>query len=403
VLRATVPPKTASAIAIKTLPAAVCSVQPSEGGTHVAHFFANHEGDARFFVTPAAPSDAINRLSVHCESGTSLTNHVVELRAAESSTADFPPPPKLSPPTGKTRPGLSRETALGLSDADLLKRGYPLPPDEKLAPDAFKLWLDAVTKPFTLLDSATVANPYTTPAFGNIGTAQNGPQTSETWSGVQLPSSAVPFGFGLVQAVWTVPKVMDVGSGTAFMSVWVGISDDNTDLAQAGTAVEAAESGGMLMTTYYAWTELLPNQTKNQVLTEIPVGPGEQFSAQVAIGFAADPDVLPGYFMISCLGIFPAGAGVCYNYTPLGSTANTFSGSQVEWILERSSNCDSSGNCTPYDLPKFGNVTVFTSTLARLANAARHSGWVNCCGAGSSLINMKAMEQQPATISIRLM
>jgi hypothetical protein len=94
-MRVSVPPSMASAIAIKTLPTATCIVRPAEGvsATNGVRLFADQEGNARFFVTPTGSSDAITRLSVECEAANSRTNQIIELRAATTSSPEFPLPP----------------------------------------------------------------------------------------------------------------------------------------------------------------------------------------------------------------------------------------------------------------------------------------------------------------------
>jgi hypothetical protein len=223
---------TTSAIVVKTLPTAACIVRPAEGGTPtaMARFFADQQGSARFFVQPGA-SEEITRLLVQCEAAGTTTSQTIALRASTTPTADFPPPPPVPPLIGKTRPGLSRETAMRLSDQELVRRGYPLPPDAQLSPDGYERWLRAVTTPVTVINPVVVTNPYVRHDYGNT---RNGPATSNNWSGVELRGAAGPFAW--VSAWWNVPAVTGESKTQTYSSTWVGIDGDGTnDLAQAGT------------------------------------------------------------------------------------------------------------------------------------------------------------------------
>jgi Peptidase A4 family len=290
---------------------------------------------------------------------------------------------------------------LRLSDADLMKGGYPLPPDRERAPYAFETWLDAVTHPVVVVDPVKVASPYFPRKFGVIEfNGNNVPLTSPIWSGVELRGS--PGSFGLVQGTWTVPSVTGEANTTTAVSTWVGIDGDSntpggSDLAQAGTLQSLQVISGMQVQSNLAFSQLLPNQTAGQVFVNFQPNPHDQIYAQVSIGDAGGLDILPGSYMLVCLeDIQQRTAVVCYldengnpsntGFTPLGTTSIV--GDTVEWVIERPQQCTSQSNCPPADLANFGNVSVFQSTLARRANAPRHGGWVNCCGAGSFLMNM---------------
>ena len=130
-LRVTVPPDTNSAIPIKTLPGAVCVLRPAGEATNtrLLHFFADPQGNTRFFVQPRGSSYQIARFIVQCSAGDRVTMQLVEVRASTILTAKFPPPPPLPYPVGEIRPGLSTNEALSLSQNELMERGYPLRPN----------------------------------------------------------------------------------------------------------------------------------------------------------------------------------------------------------------------------------------------------------------------------------
>ncbi|MGA7633187.1 MAG: G1 family glutamic endopeptidase [Terriglobales bacterium] len=237
----------------------------------------------------------------------------------------------------------------------------------------------------------SVPYPYKTQSFGVIEHSPPLPPQliSPFWSGVMLQGSPGPFGW--VQGNWVVPSVMGDPSKPQTPTVaftWVGIdgygttAEPATDLAQAGTEEVGEWVNGMNQTVYTAWSELLPNQQLPQAWPDIHVNANDEFFAEVSVGFAASPDVLPGYYMILWMGDFQTHASIGPSYIQLNDTR--ILGKTVEWIMERE---QTSANQYS-ELANFGNAKVFYGTLARQANAPRHKGWVNCCGVGSALVNM---------------
>jgi len=292
----------------------------------------------------------------------------------------------MPPPAGRIRPALSEQEASELSDEELIKRGYPLPPDPKLSQEGYRLWLGLVTRPGIIVDPGLIVNPYTQHDYGH---SQSGPSTTNNWSGVELRGSSGPFAW--VSSWWVVPNVTGETNAQTNSATWVGIDGDNlTDLAQAGTEQNAFGTGNSLVTTFYAWTELLPNQPTESVLSGLTINPGDTIFTEVWIGSPGGAPSLtaPDLNMTVCLENLTSNAGACFKYTPLGSTV--VGGSEAEWIMERpGEDCDSQGNCTLSDLANFGNVTVFTTNfLARRSNSGNHQGYTFCCGADSFLINM---------------
>lgn len=386
-LRATVPLGKQSGIVIKTKPMAACIVRPADAATTAtgARFFSDQQGYARFFVTPNASAESTTRLALHCESSSGNDDQVVELRGSNNANSDYPPPPQMPAPVGQARRALSRDQAANMSDADLIKGGYPLPPDERLSPAEYAIWLRDVSAQRIMVNPGIFLNRFVRHDYGNT---RNGASTSNNWSGVELTGTSGPFAW--VSAWWTVPSVTGETNTQTNSSTWVGIDGDSTtDLAQSGTEQDAFGTGSALVTTYRAWTELLPNQPTESVLTGISISPGDQIFTEVWVGPAGgSPSLTNPSFMVVCMEDLTTSGGACFNYTPLGSTI--IGGSEAEWIMERpGENCDSSGHCTLAELANFGNVSVFTTNvMARRPDSGKNQGYVGCCGTGSFLINM---------------
>lgn len=393
-LRYTVPPGKQSALIIKTQPKASCTVQPAAvtAEKNALRLFADQNGVARFFVKPKATSQAVNRLIVNC-STPAEAHYDLELRASAEPNVDYPLPAPAPRPTGQLRPALFEQAAQQKSDEELIKGGYPLPPDPRLWPKGYKLWLNEVTKARILVDPGLIENPH---IRHNYGHTRAGPKTDPGWSGVELTSGG-PYAW--IWGTWVVPSVTGEGNGETFCGLsatWLGIDGDNTtDLAQAGTEQDACPAADMDLTAYRAWTELLPGQQAESVLTNITVSPGdvvflELWIGQIGTGFATVTG--KDLFMILCLGVTTSGeepaGGACFNYTPLAGAV--VSGATAEWIMERPTYYDSSSGTTSLtELANFGNVTVFEGDLAaKRSGTLRGQGYVGCCGAGSSLINM---------------
>jgi hypothetical protein len=411
-----VPPNTYSPITIKTFPGADCAVQPAAGetpNTNLLHFFADRQGNARFFVRPTESSDEIAQLTVQCSAFGRVMTQIVEVRASTASVAGFPFPPPPPEPIGQIRPGLSESQALRLSPVELLRLGYPPRPNPEDA-EATRIWLDEVTGPVTIVKPLVIPNPYIRHNYGDPQSrVEGGPRSFYNWSGVDL---AQPAGtFNVVRGSWIVPSVTGELNQNAQSLTWVGIDGDPdfspNDLAQAGTGQDArrvlfpgAVAGlppsvhlALDVASYHAWTELLPNQPCEQWIT-FSVAPGDQISTAVSIGGNVMIASITNITHRRTTGLLYTSLGSFFdcNETPIAAPgpATTVVGTTAEWIMERPciSACDSSPVYS--DLADFGDVTVFLGASA--SNERRTPMGLGleeitnfgCCGSGSSLIDM---------------
>ena len=95
---------------------------------------------------------------------------------------------------------------------------------------------------------------------------------------------------------WNVPFVTSEPGGKTYSSMWVGLDGDGeTDLVQAGTGQEATNINlGFIqftLTSYYAWTEFLPQQPNEQVISNFTVNPGDEIFTEVSV--SGNEGVLP--------------------------------------------------------------------------------------------------------------
>jgi hypothetical protein len=221
---------------MKTLPQATCVLHPEGDKTaeHSFKTFADDEGKIRFRVSPSAESDQTARFAVDCTADGKSSTFALDLRASSAPTFDMPAPQaevRTPQPGDVIRPALTKADATNLSSDELAKRGYPVRPDAKQAPEAFATWLMAVTKPSRLVDARQVARPevqHVKPVKASNY------ETSGNWSGFELRGSSGAY--DLVMGEWYVPTVYYETNAHTYSAYWIGLDGDGTsDLWQAGT------------------------------------------------------------------------------------------------------------------------------------------------------------------------
>ena len=334
----TIPPDVPTPVVLMTEPDAACDLHAAgvNDPSHTMRLYGNIEGYVWFHFTPVQDiQDA--HLQLDCTTQESVTTHPLHLRIAASATEDMPAPERSVPaPTGsKIRPALSDEAARKLSDEDIIAQGYPPRPHDTESPEAYIKWLGRVSRPITILPPHSVSRSDISHSPRNVIA---GPYTSTNWSGfvAQGPAGS----YSMVAGDWSVPPVSADTKGvpptywgpSCYSSVWVGLDGNTTnDLVQAGTEQDAffiPLSG--TVTSYYAWTEVYPNQPMQELFY---VTSGDPISVTVYIGDSkgnVDPSGNYAWF-----NILDATAGLGLNtFTKLGKDFG-FSGSSAEWIVER--------------------------------------------------------------------
>jgi hypothetical protein len=389
--RFTVAPTKSSLVTLKTLPKATC-VLHAEGANDAEHslkLFANDEGTVRFHVNPSGESDQAARFAVDCTAEGKSATFPLELRPNSAPTSDMPAPVVEAPqsrPGDIIRPALAKAEALRLSGDELAKRGYPIRPDQKQAPDAFATWLKAVTRPAKFIDSRLVARPdvrHVKPVKASNY------ETSSNWSGFELRGAANTY--DLVMGEWYVPTVYYETNAHTYSAYWIGLDGDGTsDLWQAGTEQEITDVYILGLhfdfTSYYAWTEFLPPQATEQVIPNFTVTPGDLIFTEVWVGNAGQGASLSGAYGIAFVEDLSRGEyttiytcrglsifGVC---TTIGQTA--VGGSEAEWIMER----PTVGGSLP-DLANY-NYSYMYDAYALQTNGY----WMNYNGANNQQIFM---------------
>lgn len=160
----------------------------------------------------------------------------------------------------------------------------------------------------------------------------------------------------------------------------MGLDGDGlTDLVQAGTEQECVNYNflfvNITVSTYYAWTEFLPQQPTEQVISGLVVNPGDLIFTEVWIGNAGSMPTLSGAFGVFLIMNLSRGTST-WIYTPVGGTS--VSGSEAVWIMERPT-VDGS---LP-DLANYGSAIV-SSAHARKTGG----GYIDYQGARNKQITM---------------
>jgi len=347
-VRLTVAPNASSPITMKTLPKATCVLHP-EGDKAAGHSFktfADDEGTIRFQVNPSAESDQTARFAVDCKAAGQSSTFALQLRPSSAPTSDMPAPQaevRQPRPGDVMRPALTKADATTLSNDELAKRGYPVRPDAKGASEGFAAWMKAVTQPSRLVNATQIAREevqHVKPVKASNY------ETSSNWSGFELRGSSGAY--DLVMGEWYVPTVYYENSVHTYSAYWIGLDGDGTsDLWQAGTEQEVQDINILGIHfdfyNYYAWTEFLPPQGTEQVLSNFTVTPGDLMFTEVWVGNSGASPSLAGLYAIAFVEDVSRGEYTtvynCRGFSIFGactSIAQTnIGGSEAEWIMER--------------------------------------------------------------------
>ncbi len=117
--------------------------------------------------------------------------------------------------------------------------------------------------------SANAAPPASPSSASSVTTAV----PTLNWSGYEVDAKNVT----AIHAAWMIPPVT-APPATGYAATWVGIGGARTqDLIQAGTEQDI-ENG---VPTYYAWVEMLPDDTLGVSTRRLPANPGDLFSVTI--------------------------------------------------------------------------------------------------------------------------
>jgi hypothetical protein len=165
---------------------------------------------------------------------------------------------------------------------------------------------------------------------------------SINWGGYAVTGS----GFTAVSGSWTQPSVTCPSTGTAYVSIWVGIDGFKSNtVEQTGTTAQCSSGKA----AYWAWYEFYPAFSVKIPMT---VKAGNKFTAQVAYSTVTKKFTTT---------ITDTSTGKTFSISKALSSAKR---SSAEWIVERPAVC-SGGSCSLTTLADFHTAT-FTSASATL-------------------------------------
>jgi Peptidase A4 family len=396
----TIAPGQTSALAIKTLPNASCKLH-IEGQTNPSmDLFADDEGMLHVYAQPTAESENIASFVADCTAAGNAATFPLQLRANSTPTPDMPAPGvevRQAAPGAHVRPALTEAEASQLSQDDLTKKGYPIRPDPVEAPDAFANWMKAVSQTATFVPSHAITHTGVThkrqkDVSATLSYAINYScvlmghcwESSPNWSGYELRGDTLSY--DTVMGEWNVPSLSGEYYGQTYSSFWIGIDGDysngiNDGPVQTGTAQDIKYFyypgwGGLYLTNFYAWNEIVPNQPYEQVMSNFSVAPGDTIFSQVWLSYSpgGSPYTFGGwanYFIEDVSKNEYTTTSVWMNGLPI-------SGTEAEWIMERPSR-----NGSYYaDLANYGTAYMWD------AYASNGSSWVSYDGAFYEILSM---------------
>jgi hypothetical protein len=349
----TVPPEITSHLKLQSLPDAACTIRAmdGDGSSPSLLVYSDPDGFIDLHVRPSNEHDQPGRLVIEAVAEGQTARHALTLRSALQPTADMPaPPPRVTrqPDVASIRPALDLDEALRLGEAELVGRGYPLRPDPAAAPEAFDGWRRSVSSELAFVEPRVVARP----DAGHPGrlAGSGGPATSGNWSGFELRGEAGTFDW--VNGQWIVPTVTGENFTETWSAFWIGLDGDGlSDLVQCGTEQNNITIDFLFwnisVSSYYAWTEFLPQQSTEQQITNFTVSPGDQMFAEMWIGNAGSAPTLSGFFGVFLIENWTSGY-YTWVYTPVGTTKVV--GSEAEWIMERPKVGDALSDLANYEM-----------------------------------------------------
>jgi hypothetical protein len=350
----TIAPDVQNPIVLKTQAGASCDLHADgTSDTRSLRFYAN--GDGYLKIHANAREGIESRLQLDCSANGNVVSYPLHLIASSTPIADMPAPQSKMPlPKGSTvRPALSEAEAQSMTDEQLDKLGYPSRPDVLTSPDEYTKWLGRVSKPMTMLPTRFVSTNVTaTPAS----------YTAPNWSGLEAHTKTT-HQYSAVTAVWDVPPIPLVSSDGAidYSAFWVGLDGDSTsDLVQAGTEQNAVEFFGTVLASYYAWSELLPNQPTENFVFDVDAG--DEMNVEVWIGTGSgSPNPNGG---LASFRIIDETQEIEARFdTSLDGTK--YNGTEAEWIMERPTVSGSLPELAAYVVANMTDATVLNAKTGK--------------------------------------
>jgi hypothetical protein len=293
----TVSPSAQTLVRLKTLPDAVCRVRFDADDASPFTVISSSAGYIDLYATCAEGTES-QRIIVEATNTATAVEQAIDLRCATRPTRDAPnhiPDPWPSSPLDRILPALSDEEAANEDATQLAARGYPKRPNPDTAPANYKDWRRLVSRPLTVVAPSLIANPdYIRQPGIAAGHRQSDivtpadvtTQQTYNWAGGELHYNEGDT-FVLVEGWWVTPSVSlnNMPAGAGITSVWVGLNRPNAlQLLQCGVDHNAiAYPINNLVTSYQAWSQMLPAQQFAVNINNLPIAPGDQIMCTSAV------------------------------------------------------------------------------------------------------------------------
>jgi len=376
-------PHTLTTVVLQTEPEAACDlhVAGDNDPAKTMTLYANIEGYVQFHFIPNEEAEDVP-LQLDCATANAVTTHPVHLHIGSAPTADMPAPMTSIPaPKGsRVLPALTDESARQLSDQEIVAVGYSPRPDPAESPEAYTRWLETYSRPITMLPPQSVrqtAIRHTQPSV------EAGFLSNSHWSGYVAQSA--PSSYIRVNGWWPVPPIGNYESLSISQqsSLWVGLDGVSTnDLVQAGTEQSIVETAFGYVYDYYAWTEVVPNQSEQP---RFSVNPGDHMAVTVWVGNSKGAQTPSGHTAWFQAVDRTQSQGGIYS-TPLAGTS--FSGNTADWIMERPCVANCSGPASGWVFPDLAQYGAIVMTDAWVQSPTGGNKVIDYSNAENVRINM---------------
>ncbi len=254
--------------AIKAAPDLKCKLHLADGAASDGlTVYTDEDGYARFHALKTTAESTARRHMLTCsnEAG-QVSTFPVDLAANETFA---PRPFDLSKARGVDRPALTGDPK-SFTQEQLVQRGYGLRPDPEKAPDAYRAWLEAASRPGRIL----LAKKEGDKISHGVTTTQ-----APTWIGTVMTGSAP---YALITSVFVVPTAQPGAWGTTGTAavIWPGLGGFNTGsgLIQAGVGIYTSATTAV----YTTWREYCCGDAdSNGYGGAFTPSPGDKILAQV--------------------------------------------------------------------------------------------------------------------------
>ena len=249
--------------------------------------YSDSNGNIHFNIHPPHHSDEISKLVLDSIHNATLFRYPVHLRFHHQPTEEMPAPPEKGPAKPDERmTRLSEKEISELSNAELLKRGYPARPDQTNSPQLYRAWLEIVSLPLDISQPSFAPMDWHANLFsaarrahvngnGNFGTTL---ASLPNGCGFELRSKNFD-AYNNVKAKLQVPYLNDHVYGSACQFI-VGFDSADTDLDSIQTGIGCLDSfndnSGNYYFIYSAFVAALIDSVSNtHNIIGFPVLPGD--------------------------------------------------------------------------------------------------------------------------------